>query len=195
MKRKLLNRISHFFTLLSSSETSPTSKETTIDEWTQTLKQNRPQLSRRKGWATFAVGKKTRKEYTDIPVDEWFASPLEKQVCGTSLSSTIHVGCFFDEKVEISVPSAPTASFITTTSGYPEISYCFSSTSLSLEQQDQEQSHAPRTSFDEQEPPKKNRVPIDETIELAIVVNQILGDAFTFTDNEIFGRDDFYDPA
>lgn len=75
------------------------------------------------------------------------------------------------------------------------MSYCFSSTSLSLEQQDQEQLHAPRTSFDEQEPLKENRVPIDETIELAIVVNQILGDAFTFTDNEIFDRDDFYDPA
>ncbi|KAL9549374.1 hypothetical protein PS6_006111 [Mucor atramentarius] len=175
MKHQFVNRLSRLFTSTSTSSTHHqqqqpqelnTVKPKKSCDGTATYKKHR--------WSTLGIGKKTKRN--SIPVGEWFSSPIERDKNRDSAiaSSPVNVGCYYDEKVEIIVPSASINSFLTATSmnsGFQHAPFYFSSPSLSP-QHEQKQ---------------------EKTVGLATMVNHILSDAFVVADQDIFDRDDFYD--
>ncbi|KAG2215143.1 hypothetical protein INT46_006529 [Mucor plumbeus] len=199
----MLNRISRLFTPSSpSNPTTSTSNEIkTITEYNHnTIKQTKPCTNgtqKRNRWSTLGIGKKTKRN--SIPVGEWFSSPTTENSNNRDSvisSSPVDVGCYYDEKVEIIVPSASINSFLTTTttnSGYQHAPFYFSSPCLSPQQEVDEQLHTPRTSIDEQELQKQEKHSITQTVGLVTMVNHILSDAFVVADEDIFDKDDFYD--
>lgn len=202
MKHQMLNRISRLFSSSSPSTPTTSNEITTITEYKHsTVKQKKPCTNgtqKRNRWSTLGIGKKTKRN--SIPVGEWFSAPItenNKNRDSVISSSPINVGCYYDEKVEIIVPSASINSFLTTTStnsGYQHAPFYFSSPSLSPQQEVDEQLHTPRTSIDEQESQKQEKHnSITQTVGLATMVNHILSDAFVVADKDIFDKDDFYD--
>lgn len=191
MKHQVLNRLSRLFTSTSTSSAAPHPEHTTVKpkkacDGTATHKKHR--------WSTLGIGKKTSKR-SSIPVGEWFSTPTteqDKNRDSVIASSPVNVGCYYDEKVEIIVPSASINSFLTATSmnsGFQHAPFYFSSPSLSPQHEVDEQLHTPRTSIDEQEMQQKQ----EKTVGLATMVNHILSDAFVVADQDIFDRDDFYE--
>lgn len=121
MKSQFLNRISHFFSSASSSSSKPDqhwaspTKVTTAGCCSDTF-DRKFLLPNKARWATFHLDKKTWKrarKCNAIPVGEWLASPLTADNCNACKLTQKY---FYDEKVEILVPSASTASFITSLS-------------------------------------------------------------------------------
>lgn len=193
MKHQFVNRLSRLFT---STSTSSTHHQQQQPQELNTVEQKKPcdgtATYKKHRWSTLGIGKKTK--HNSIPVGEWFSSPIEKDKNRDSAiaSSPVNVGCYYDEKVEIIVPSASINSFLTATSmnsGFQHAPFYFSSPSLSPQHEVDEQLHTPRTSIDEQEMLQKQ----EKTVGLATMVNHILSDAFVVADQDIFDRDDFYD--
>ncbi|CAO0797493.1 unnamed protein product [Mucor circinelloides] len=193
MKHQFVNRLSRLFT---STSTSSTHHQQQQPQELNTVEQKKPcdgtATYKKHRWSTLGIGKKTKRN--SIPVGEWFSSPIEKDKNRDSAiaSSPVNVGCYYDEKVEIIVPSASINSFLTATSmnsGFQHAPFYFSSPSLSPQHEVDEQLHTPRTSIDEQEMLQKQ----EKTVGLATMVNHILSDAFVVADQDIFDRDDFYD--
>lgn len=198
MKGQFLNRISHFFSPASSSSSTldqhrayPT-KVTTIDCCNDTLR-SRSLLRNKARWATFSPDKKTwkkTKKCNDIPVGEWFASPLNAGNCD---ACKLTQQCFYDEKVEILAPSASTASFVTsssTTTLPQHIAFYFSTLSNSAFGSAQKNQHqksvvAPSTSIEER-----------EDSEIAVESERKNADfrrTYKALSIQVYEKDDFYD--
>ncbi|KAI8637958.1 hypothetical protein BD408DRAFT_423715 [Parasitella parasitica] len=157
-------------------------------------------------WSTLGIGKRAKRQ--GIPVGEWLPpppppiekatkKPTEKDTNRDSVISSTpsNVGCYYDEKVEIIVPSASINSFLSTASnnsGHQHTSFYFSSPRMSPQLEADEHLHTPRTSIDDQESLKPEK-PFAPVHGLGIMVNHILKDAFTVADHDIFDKDDFYD--
>ncbi|CEP18954.1 hypothetical protein [Parasitella parasitica] len=217
----MLSRLSRLFSSSSSNTATPKSSSSSTTTTTavnasyepshynhSTVRQKHTDSNgtqKKSRWSTLGIGRKTKRQ--GIPVGEWLPPPLpiekttkkpaEKDTNRDSVISSTpsNVGCYYNEKVEIIVPSASINSFLSTTSnnsGHQHASIYFSSPCMSPQLEVDEHLHTPRTSIDDQESLKPEK-PYAQVHGLGIMVNHILKDAFTVADHDIFDKDDFYD--